>query len=96
MLVIPALAGDKSKRDPTWAACAPYVVARGTRWGEKITFCPVWGDELPYKSFTTIVDAADFDDARYSCEYVHGGGSVRKWLRLGDGRVAIRSDYKAW
>lgn len=58
--------------------------------------CPVWGDKVPWKSFTTIVDAADFDDAVYSCEFVHGGGSVSRTKRLPDGKVAIRSDYQAW
>lgn len=60
------------------------------------TVCPVWKDKVPWKSFTTVVDEADLDDAIYSCEFVHGGGSVSKTKKLPGGKVAIRSDYNAW
>lgn len=60
------------------------------------TRCPVWGDVVPWKSVTVIVDAADEADARYSLEYVHGGGSVSRRMALPNGRVALRSNYQCW
>lgn len=85
-----ATAGRKSETDPTWACKEPYMVARTDQK------CPVWGDKVPYKSFTTIVDEVDAEDAEYSCEYVHGAESVSKTKQLPGGKVALRSDYRCW
>lgn len=83
-----------TSREPDWATKAPFRVAFGK--GDSPTLCPVWGDVLPYKSITVIVDKADLASASDACEYVHGGGSVRKTRNLPDGKVAIRSDYQCW
>lgn len=81
-------------REPDWATVAPYQVAFGSY--DTPTKCPVWGDKLPYKSITVIVDAADRDAAIHSCEYVHGGGAVSKTKKLPNGKLAIRANYMCW
>lgn len=58
--------------------------------------CPVWGDQLPYKSVTAICDADQVEGVSYWLEYVHGGGSVSDFKELPDGKVAIRSNYMCW
>ena len=58
--------------------------------------CPVWGDELPYKSVTVICSADNVSEVSYWLEYVHGGGSIQNILDLPDGKVALRSDYMCW
>jgi len=82
--------GLKSDEDPCWVFNLPHRVAR---YQDR---CPVWGDEVPYKSVTVVVGASDEEDAEYSLEYVHGGGSVSRRKELKDGRVALRSDYQCW
>jgi hypothetical protein len=82
----------KSATNPKWAVEAPYLVA----FGNGTNVCPIWGDKLPYKSITIVVDAADQDDAESCCAYVHGGDCVEKTRVLPDGRVAIRSNYMCW
>lgn len=58
--------------------------------------CPIWGDELPYKSVTVVCEEAQENEVVYWLEYVHGGGSVSKRKELGQGKIALRSDYLAW
>ena len=82
--------GRKSDEDPCWVFDEPYLVARQRER------CPVWGDEVPFKSVTVIVDADDEGDAEYSLGYVHGGDCVSRRKELKDGRVALRSDYQCW
>lgn len=60
------------------------------------SICPVWGDELPYKSVTAICDADQVEEVSYWLEYVHGGGSVSEIRDLPIGKVALRSDYQCW
>lgn len=81
-------------RKPDWATRVPYRVAFGAC--DPPTKCPVWGDRLPYKSITVIVDEADLNAAIRSCEYVHGGGAVSKTKKLSNGKVAVRANYMCW
>ena len=60
------------------------------------TICPVWGDELPYKSVTVVCANDQVEEVSYWLEYVHGGGSVSDIRDLDGGRVALRSDYRCW
>jgi hypothetical protein len=82
-------AEERWQADMTWALKAPYRVAATD------DVCPVWGDRVPYKSVTVIVEASEEDAATYCLACAHGGGYSRR-LVLADGRVALRSDYQAW
>ena len=77
-----------------WDEEAGYIVACG--YTAFPPTCPVWGDEVGWKSVTVIVPAELENAATWSLEYNHGGGSVVKRLEMGDGRVALRSDYQCW
>jgi len=57
--------------------------------------CPIFGDELPYKSVTLVCTDDQLYDVLYWIDYVHGANSVSKILTMDDG-IAIRSDYMAW
>lgn len=56
--------------------------------------CPVFGDEVPYKSVTVICNKDDYDEVCYWLEYVHGGDCISNEKTLPDGRIGIRSDYR--
>jgi len=58
--------------------------------------CPVWGDELPYKSVTVICRPCFEQEVKYWLEYVHGGGSVTRRKVISKNEIALRSDYQAW
>lgn len=58
--------------------------------------CPVWEDELRYKSVTVICTEEQEDDVCYWLEYVHGGNAITKKKKLNGGKVAIRSEYQCW
>ena len=89
-------AESRWKADMTWVFKAPYRVAVGRTYPEQDNdICPVWGDRLPWKSTTVIVEAAEEDDATYCLACAHGGGYERRKV-LPDGRVALRSNYQAW
>lgn len=60
------------------------------------TTCPVWKDELMYKSVTVICEEGQVDEVSYWLEYVHGGGSISDIQTLPDGKVALRSNYMCW
>lgn len=67
-------------------------------WKKKVqvsNLCPVWNEILPYKSVTVICKLEEFNDVTYWLSYVHGG-EYSKTRDLGDGRIAIRSDYQCW
>lgn len=67
-------------------------------WKKKVqttNVCPVWGDELPYKSVTVICEKEQEDEVKYWLSYVHGGEPEMS-KNLPDGKVAIRSYYKCW
>lgn len=67
-------------------------------WKKKVqttNVCPVWGDELPYKSVTVICTKEQEDEVKYWLSYVHAGEAERT-KNLPDGKVAIRSNYQAW
>ena len=90
--------------DHSWVFKAPYRVAFGSTHtqneaGEWVpcagVVCPVWGDVLPYRSTTVIVDAKEEEAAAFCLACAHGGGWSRRKV-LKDGRVALRSDYQAW
>lgn len=81
----------------TWAMDEPHRVAIGRSYPEDNNdVCPVWGDRLPWKSVTVVVDAEDEADAIFCLECCHGGASVSRRKVLDDGRVALRSDYQCW
>ena len=77
--------------DDTWVWDTPGIIV-----AKSGASCPVWGDVLPYKSVTVIVQKELEQEARYSLEYVHGGKSVSKRKKLSGDRVALRSNYKCW
>ena len=57
--------------------------------------CPIWHDELPYKSVTVICTMKEMGEVQDWLGYVHGGDcSAVKPLE--DGMVALRSDYQCW
>lgn len=72
-----------------WVAMDPYLAARTGQT------CPVWGDEVPYKSITVIVPAALAEAASY-CIFCIMGAEPADEKVLDDGRVAFRGDYAAW
>jgi hypothetical protein len=82
-------AQERWQADMCWALKAPYRVAGGD------DTCPVWGDRVPWKSVTVIVEASEEDAAAYCLSMAHGAGWSRRKV-LDDGRVALRSDYAAW
>lgn len=59
--------------------------------------CPIWGDELPYKSVTVVCNSDQFDEVKYWLEFVHGSNCVQdsKFIENGT-KIAIRSDYQCW
>lgn len=59
------------------------------------SFCPVWNEELPYKSVTAICTEEDLDDVVFWLSYVHAV-EYQMVKRLPDNKVAIRSNYQAW
>lgn len=58
--------------------------------------CPVWDEELGYKSVTVTCNKDQQYEVEYWLEYVHGGNSISKTKDLPDNKVAIRSDYQCW
>jgi len=67
-------------------------------WKKKVqttNVCPVWKDELPYKSVTVVCLKEQEDEVKYWLSHVHGGES-EKTKTLPDGKVAIRSNYQCW
>ena len=58
--------------------------------------CPVFGDVVPFKSVTVVCPEVQFDDVAYWLVYVHGAGCISKTKRLGNGEIAIRSNYQCW
>jgi len=74
-----------------------YIVARGHGHDDAPPVkCPVFGDEVPYKSVTAVFPAAIESDVTYWLGYVQGGDCVSKRKVLPDGRVAVRADYMCW
>lgn len=70
-------------------------INRGLIVAEAGEECPVFGDIVPYKSFTVVCQKKFFEDVAYWCEYVHGAHSISDIRDLGRS-IAIRSDYKCW
>lgn len=58
--------------------------------------CPIFKDEIPYKSVTVVGPKNRYEEIVYWLEYVHGGDCVVMTKELDDLRVAIRSDYQCW
>ena len=58
--------------------------------------CPIFNDEVPYKSVTVVCPKSQYDEVVYWLEYVHGGDCVSITKELDDLRIAIRSDYQCW
>jgi hypothetical protein len=64
--------------------------------GKQNTICPIWNDEIPYKSTTVVCHPHQVDQVEYWMTYVKGGDCISKTVILEDGRVAIRGDYTCW
>ncbi len=64
--------------------------------GRQNTICPIWKDEIPYKSTTVVCAPDQVDQVEYWMTYVKGGNCISKTKTLEDGRIAIRGDYTAW
>ena len=58
--------------------------------------CPIFGDELPYKSLTVVCALIQEEDVTYWLEYVKGANCVSKRKLLPNMRVALRADYMCW
>jgi len=58
--------------------------------------CPIFGDEIPYKSVTVVCSEDQFDDVKYWLDYVHGANCVSMVEEIENGKFAIRSNYMAW
>ena len=58
--------------------------------------CPIFEDEVPFKSVTVVCPKKQYDDVVYWLEYVHGSDCVVMTKELDDLRIAIRSDYQCW
>ena len=58
--------------------------------------CPIWKDELKYKSVTVVCNKDQEEEVSYWLEYVHGGGSISRRKELPENKVALRSDYQCW
>lgn len=70
-----------------------WVVANGKRI-EPDT-CPIFGDEVPYKSCTVVFPKEHRASVEHWLMYVHGGASISGVKDLGD-QWAVRSDYMCW
>jgi hypothetical protein len=75
------------------------VVARGNP--ETPKKCPIWGDDLPYKSVTVVCREDQEQDVVYWLEYVQGNNCISRRSELskrkyGKGMIALRSDYQCW
>lgn len=57
--------------------------------------CPIWGDKLPYKSVTAIFRLERQREVEKWLDYVHGGG-IERYKEVGNGFIAIRSNYMCW
>lgn len=57
--------------------------------------CPIFGDDIPWKSVTVVFPAEHESAVEHWLIYVHGGGHERRKV-LENGTVAIRSNYQAW
>lgn len=58
--------------------------------------CPVFNDEVPYKSATIVCLPEQEKEVLYWLDFVQGGGNVSKRLVLPGGEVVLRSDYMCW
>jgi len=59
-------------------------------------YCSVFGDEVPYKSVTVVCREDQYHEVLYWLEFVHGAESVSGVAGIGDGKLAIRSNYMCW
>jgi hypothetical protein len=90
--------GTKLTKDDVWGKynhethtleTQGLIVARGG-------ICPIFGDEIPYKSVTVVCTEEQLNDVEYWLDYVHGANSLEKIAELENGELAIRSNYMAW
>ena len=68
------------------------VIVKGMVVADNGDICPIWGDEIPYKSATLICDESQVEDVNKWIRYVKGQGYSRI-KKLENGKVALRSDY---
>ena len=79
---------DKSKK-----------VSNGMVVAKSEDICPIFKDEVPFKSSTIVCDLDLEEEVEYWCDFVMGGGSIseRKELKgKNKGKVALRADYQCW
>lgn len=57
------------------------------------TKCPIWKEELPYKTVTVICQVEQEQEVIYWLDYVMGGGCVQKTKQLSGNRIAMQADY---
>jgi hypothetical protein len=73
------------------------MVARGHGHKDKPqNVCPIFKDEVPWKSATAICALAMEPEVTYWLEYVQGGNCISQRKVLPGGRVALRCDYMCW
>lgn len=60
------------------------------------TLCPVWNEELPYKSVTVICEQIQVPQVIDWLYYVQGPDCIEKKKTLEDGKYAIRANYMCW
>ena len=58
--------------------------------------CPIFKDEVPYKSVTVVCDNEQEGEVENWLSYVHGGDCVSQRKELPNNKVALRSDYQCW
>ena len=72
------------------------ITSRGMIVAKTNDICPIFGDQVPYKSVTVVCSRVQEDAVRYWLEYVHGGKCVSKTRNLPNSKIALRSDYMCW
>jgi len=60
------------------------------------TKCPIWKEELPYKTSTVICKAEQENEVTYWLEFVLGSGCVCKRKELSGNRIAMQAQYMCW
>lgn len=58
--------------------------------------CPIFHDNVPYKSVTVVCESKQESAVRYWLSFVHGGDNISARKVLDDGRIALRSNYMCW
>lgn len=89
----------KLTKDDIWGIFDPIKcerISKGMIVARHGEICPIFEDEVPYKSVTVVCPKNQYNEVVYWLEYVHGCDCVVMTKELDDLRVAIRSDYQCW